>query len=69
MIAKVRKAIIVSFLTLIPKKDNSQVLDEYMPISLINSLYRILAKILPSRLKKVKYGLIFKYQSTFLARR
>lgn len=69
MIAKVPKVIIASFLTLIPKKDNSQVLDEYMPISLINSLYRILAKILATRLKKVKYGLIFKYQSAFLARR
>lgn len=69
MIAKIPKAIIASFLTLIPKKDNSQALDEYMPISLINSLYRILAKILATRLKKVKYGLIFKYQSAFLAQR
>lgn len=69
MIVKVPKAIIASFLALIPKKDNSQALDEYMPISLINSLYRILTKILATRLKKVKHGLIFKYQSAFLAQR
>ncbi|XP_028107063.1 uncharacterized protein LOC114306090 [Camellia sinensis] len=41
-----------SFITLIPKKVNATNLNEYRPISLIGSAYKILTKVLASRLKK-----------------
>lgn len=47
-----------SFLTLIPKKENPQGLGEYRPISLIGCLYKILAKSLANRIKKVLGGII-----------
>lgn len=45
------KAISASFLALIPKKDHPQSLFDYMPISLIGSLYKIMPKLLVLRLK------------------
>ena len=47
------KAITASFLALIPKVNNPQDLKEYRPICLIGCLYKILSKVLASRLKKV----------------
>lgn len=41
-----------SFITLIPKKVNATNLNEYRPISLIGSAYKILTKVLVSRTKK-----------------
>ena len=38
---------------LIPKKVSSLKLKDYRPISLVTSLYKILAKVLASRLKEV----------------
>lgn len=49
----VPKGIIASFLTLVPKTDNPQRLKEYRPICLIDCLYKILANIFASILKKV----------------
>ena len=43
----------VSFLTLIPKSENPQSLEEYKPISLVGCLYKILIKVLSNRIKKV----------------
>lgn len=44
--ASLPKGITASFLVLIPKKDHQQSLFEYRPISLIGSLYKIIAKLL-----------------------
>lgn len=42
-----------SFIALIPKTKSPSCLNEYRPISLIGSLYKILAKVLSNRLKQV----------------
>lgn len=47
------KGINSSFITLMPKKDNSVELADFRPISLVGSMYKILAKVLTSRLKAV----------------
>lgn len=54
----VPKAICASFLALIPKTSNPQDLNDYRPISLIGSLYKILAKTLAGRLKRVLENVI-----------
>ena len=58
-----------SFVTLIPKNDNPSCLNEYMPISLIGSLYKILAKVLSNRIKQVMPMIISESQSTFIGGR
>lgn len=45
-----------SFVALIPKKDNPTSLVDFRPISLIGSVYKILAKVLVARLKLVLPG-------------
>lgn len=63
------KAITVSFLTLIPKKDHPQSLSDYKPILLISSLYKIIAKLLALRLTRVLGKVISLCQSAFLPNR
>lgn len=63
------KAITASFLALIPKVNNPQNLKEYRPICLIGCLYKILSKVLASRLKKVIAKLISPCQSAFISGR
>lgn len=58
-----------SFITLIPKKDNPNGLGDYRPISLVNSTYKILAKVLARRLKKVLPRVVGEVQSAFLGGR
>lgn len=62
----VPKAVYASFITLIPKCLNPHRLEEYRPISLIGSLYKILAKVLACRLKKVLGKVISEGQNAFL---
>ncbi|MCI03330.1 LINE-1 reverse transcriptase like, partial [Trifolium medium] len=52
-----------------PKKDHPQVLSDYRPICLVSSLYKIVAKVLAARLKKVLGKVISKFQSAFLPNR
>lgn len=42
-----------SFIVLIPKKDDASQLNDFRPISLIRSLYKILAKVLAKRFSRV----------------
>lgn len=58
-----------SFIALIPKKNNPQNLNEYMPISLIGCIYKIVAKLLANRLKKVLPHIIDERQSAFISGR
>ncbi|XP_058745931.1 uncharacterized protein LOC131618790 [Vicia villosa] len=60
------KAISASFIALIPKCDNPQWLHEFCPISLVTSLYKILAKLMANRLKKCIGKLISGYQTAFV---
>lgn len=50
---------------LIPKKDNVEKLTDLRPVALCNVLYKILAKVLANRIKKILPGLISEKQSTF----
>ncbi|XP_028082885.1 uncharacterized protein LOC114284188 [Camellia sinensis] len=58
-----------SFIALIPKSDSPSGLNEYRPISLIGSLYKILAKVLANRIKLVMPRIISDVQSAFLGGR
>lgn len=58
-----------SFIALIPRKSDPQNLNEYMPISLIGCVYKIVAKLLTNRLKKVLPGIIDERQSAFISGR
>lgn len=56
-----------SFLTLIPKKLNPQGLYEYRPIFFVSSLYKILAKLLASILKRILGSLVSPCKTTFVS--
>ena len=47
-----------SFLVLIPKRGGVEDLKEFRPISLVGSLYKLIAKVLANRLKKVMNKLV-----------
>ncbi|GAU33007.1 hypothetical protein TSUD_358740 [Trifolium subterraneum] len=62
----VPKCLMSYFLTLIPKVKSPQSLDDYRPISLLGCWYKLLAKVLASRLASVIGTLIPKTKSAFL---
>ncbi|XP_071728387.1 uncharacterized protein [Rutidosis leptorrhynchoides] len=55
-----------SFITLVPKKSDPLCLGDFRPISLIGCYYKIVAKMLSSRLRKVLPNLVGCEQSAFL---
>lgn len=59
----------VAFIALIAKYENPEGLKDFRPISMVSSLYKIIAKILARRLQKVMDSLIGPFQSSFIARR
>ena len=67
--AKVGGGINSTFLTLISKEANPGSFDRYRPISLCNSSYKILAKLLSNRIKPLLQKLISPAQGGFLKRR
>lgn len=64
--AKLPKVYTSYFVALVPKCNNPQGLGEYRPIALLGCLYKILAKMLATRLKRVLNGVIDLNQSAFL---
>nr|GEZ85020.1 RNA-directed DNA polymerase, eukaryota, reverse transcriptase zinc-binding domain protein [Tanacetum cinerariifolium] len=54
-----------SFITLIPKIPNANMVKDFRPISLIGSIYKIIAKILANRLITVLGDLVNEIQSVF----
>nr|GEX18614.1 RNA-directed DNA polymerase, eukaryota [Tanacetum cinerariifolium] len=58
-----------SFITLIPKSLEPKVVGDFRPISLIGSIYKVITKILQSRLSSVISDLISDVQTTFLPNR
>ncbi|GKC10968.1 RNA-directed DNA polymerase, eukaryota [Tanacetum coccineum] len=58
-----------SFIALIPKIHDAKVIKYYLPIRLIGSLYKIIAKILANRVSFVISGLISDVQSAFVSNR
>nr|GEZ17643.1 RNA-directed DNA polymerase, eukaryota [Tanacetum cinerariifolium] len=58
-----------SFITLIPKIPSANMVKDYRPISLIGSVYKIIAKILANRLTTVLGDLVNEIQSAFVTDR
>ena len=58
-----------TWVTLIPKKKGLLEVSDFRPISLVGSLYNVIAKILSSRLKLVLPKLIGESQTAFVAGR
>ncbi|CAJ2652400.1 unnamed protein product [Trifolium pratense] len=63
------KGINSTFITLIPKTDSPQRLSDFRPISLVGSLYKILAKVLANRLRQVIGSVISESQTAFVKNR
>ena len=55
-----------TFLSLIPKKVNAVVVKDFRPISLVGSMYKILAKVLANRLSVVLAAVISPSQNAFI---
>ncbi|PNX60849.1 cysteine-rich receptor-like protein kinase, partial [Trifolium pratense] len=63
---KLSKGINSTFIALIPKVDSPQRLNDFRPISLVGSLYKILAKVLADRLRLVIGSVISESQTAFV---
>ncbi|KAL6323907.1 hypothetical protein AAG906_005904 [Vitis piasezkii] len=55
-----------TFLVLVPKKGGAEDLKDFRPISLVGSLYKLLAKVLANRIKKVMGKVISEPQNAFV---
>jgi len=66
---KLAKSINSTFIALIPKVDSPQRQNDFRPISLVGSLYKILAKLLANRLRLVIGNVMSEYQSAFVKNR
>ena len=60
------KSLNVTFLILVPKKGGAEDLKDFRPISLVGSLYKLLAKVLANKFKKVMGKVISKPQNDFV---
>ena len=60
------KNLIATFLVLIPKKQTVEDFKDLRPISLVGGLYKILAKVLANRIKRVLDKVISKSQNAFV---
>ena len=60
------RSINATFLVLIPKKQNVEDLKDLRSISLVGGLYKILAKVLANRIKRVLGKVISPVQSAFV---
>lgn len=55
-----------TFIVMVPKKGGVKDLKDYRPISLIGSLYKLIAKVLKKRLKRVIGWLVNQAQNAFV---
>jgi hypothetical protein len=60
------KSLNSTFLSLIPKFNGAKEIKDFCPISLVGSVYKIIAKVLANRMKKVMDRIISKPQNTFV---
>ncbi len=66
---KFERSLNASFIALIPKKLNASNIQDFCPISLIGSVYKLLAKVLANRLRGVLDNLISESQNAFVGGR
>ena len=66
---KFERSLNTSFIALIPKKQNASNIRDFRPLSLIGSVYKLLAMMLANRLKGVLDKLIFESQNAFVGGR
>ena len=55
-----------TFIAMVPKKSQTFTISYYRPISLVTSLYKIIAKVLLGCLRKVLHETIFGFQGAFV---
>jgi len=55
-----------SFIALVPKVKDPSKLDQFRPISLVGAIYKVIAKVLAGRLKKVLPSIVDESQSAFI---
>ncbi|KAJ9680549.1 hypothetical protein PVL29_019768 [Vitis rotundifolia] len=55
-----------TFIAMVPKKSQTLKISDYRPISLVTSLYKIIAKVLSGRLRKVLHETISGFQGAFV---
>ena len=55
-----------TFIVMVPKKSGAEDFKDFRPISLIGSLYKVLAKVLANRLKRVMGKLVNKAHNAFV---
>ena len=67
--SKFEKSHNATFIALIPKKNGASNIRDFRPISLVGSVYKILAKVLANRLKEVLDQLISESQNNFVGGR
>ena len=63
---RLAKGINSTFIALIPKVDNPQRLNDFRPISLVGSMYKILAKVLANRLRSMIGSVVSDSRSAFV---
>ena len=66
---KFEKSLNATFIALIPKKNDASNIRNLRPISLVGSVYKILAKVLTNRLRVVLDQLISETQNSFMGGR
>ena len=54
------KSLNSTFLVMVPKKEGADDFKDFRPISLVGSLYKLIAKVLANRLKKVMSSVVNK---------
>ena len=60
------KSLNSTFIVMVPKKEGADDFKDFRPISLVGSLYKLIAKVLANRLKKVMNRLVNKAQNAFV---
>lgn len=67
--ARLPKGSNIAFIALIPKNESPEGFKDFRPISMVGCLYKIIAKILASRLQSVMNSIINPFQSSFVCGR
>jgi hypothetical protein len=60
------KSINSTFISLIPKIHGAKEIKDFRPISLVGGIYKIIAKVLANRMKRVMNRIISKPQNAFV---